>query len=290
MADAFAVDVEIASYGHGRRDVEAVVVSLQMVRDAVGQCYGVVFRSQPVALRGHVGQRLVFARDEGAAAVRGQIVQQLALAAANALRAAESFEVRAADVGQDAVVGFGDRRQQGDFAAGAGAHFDHAEFGVAGHGEQRQRHADVVVEIAVRGIDFEAFGQHAAHQLLGRGLAVAARNGQNRNRQFAAVFARQLLKGFERIADEYRAVAADGRRIVHDDVCGAFGECVGGEAVAVEGRPVQGEEDGPRLDAARVGRDAGVPPENIVQFGHMDAVYAGCRPGCVRCVCLRCGI
>ena len=30
--------------------------------------------------------------------------------------------------------------------------------------------------------------------------------------------------------------------------------------------------------------------ENIEQFGHMDAVYAGCRPGCVRCVCLRCGI
>ena len=264
MADTLVGDVEITSDGHGCGDVEPVVMPFEVVFEVLGQRDAVILRGQPVAFGGHVRQHLVLAGYEGAAAVRGQVVEQLALAAAHPLRAAEAFEVRTADVGQDAVVGLGDRGQQGDFAASAGSHLDHAEPCVAGHGEQRERHADVVVEVTARGVDLEAFGQHAAHQLLGRGLAVAARYGEYRDRQPAAVFACQLLQCPERVADQHHTVVGDGCRVVHDGIGRAFFQRLRREAVAVERRAAQGEEDGISPDVARVGGDVRVFPENIV--------------------------
>ena len=264
MADTLVGDVEITSDGHGCGDVEPVVMPFEVVFEALGQRDAVILRGQPVAFGGHVRQRLVLAGHEGAAAVRGQVVEQFALAAAHPLRAAEAFEVCTADVGQDAVVGLGDRGQQGDLAAGAGSHFDHAELRVAGHGEQRERHADVVVEVAARGVDLEAFGQHAAHQFLGRGLAVAARYGEYRDRQPAAVFACQLLQRPERVADQHHTLVGDGCRVVHDGIGRAFVQRLRREAVAVERRAAQGEKDGISPDVARVCGDVRVFPENIV--------------------------
>ena len=53
-------------------------------------------------------------------------------------------------------------------------------------------------------------------------------------------------------------------RIVGDGVGRAFFERFGDETVAVEGIAPQGEEDGVRLDPARVGRDTGVLAEKFV--------------------------
>ena len=249
VAYALLVDVEVAAHGYGGGDVEAVVFAFEPVLHALGEGRGVVLRGQRVALGGHRGQHVVVAADEGAAAVRGQEVVQLALAAAYALRTAEAVEVRTADVGNQAVVGLGDRAEQGDFAAGAGTHLHYAELRVARHGEQREGHADVVVEVALCGARAEPLGQHAVHEFLGRGLAVAAREGEDRDAQGPAVFAGQLLEGGQRVGHEQRARNL-GRhvRVVHHGGRGAGGEGRGGEDVAVEGRATQREEDRARHD------------------------------------------
>ena len=72
----------------------------------------VIFGGQRIAFGGHARQDFVVGRDEGVASVRREEVEQFALAAANPLRSAETFQVRQADVGQDAVVRLGDRCQQ----------------------------------------------------------------------------------------------------------------------------------------------------------------------------------
>ena len=255
------------STGDGGRDVESVVAAFQMVFDAGGQRCGVIFGGQRIAFGGHARQDFVVRRDEGVAAVRRVEVDQFALAAANPLRSAETFEVRQADVGQDAVVRLGDRCQQSQFAAGARAHLHHAELRVAGHGEQRQRHADVVVEVAAGGVDLEPLGQHAADKLFRGGFAVAARDGEDRDSERPAVAAGKVLQGFQRVVDEHDALPLVGSgdlRSVGDGVGRAFFERFGDETVAVEGIAPQGEEDGVRLDPARVGRDTGVLAEKFV--------------------------
>ena len=201
--------------------------------------------------------------------MRGEVVEQLALAAADPLGASEPFEVGASHVGQQAVVGFGDGGQQGDFAAGARAHLHDAELRAGIHRQQRQRDADVVVEVAAGGIDLETAREDAAHEFLGGGFSVAARYGEDRDTQCAAVFARESLEGLQRVGYEtYAGIAAGRRGIVRHGEGRSAGEGFGDEAVAVERGAAQGEEDRPRHDPARVGRDDGVFEEKFVEFGH----------------------
>ena len=220
-------------------------------------------------LGGHLAQRRVVLAHEGRSAVRREVVEDFALAAPDPFGTSESLEVGAADVGQQPVVGFGDRAEPRQLAAGAGSHLHDAEGRFPRHGEQRQRHADVVVEVPVRGVDGVALRQHAAHELLGRGLAAAPRDGEDRNPQHPAVRARQLLKGLEGVADKPHAAVA-GRRAERFGMVGhgRRGPLVEGlrhEAVPVEVGPVEGKKDRTRLDAPGVGRNMRVFPEKFVK-------------------------
>lgn len=125
----------------------------------------------------------------------------------------------------------------------------------------------MVVEVAAGGVDLEPLGQHAADKLFRGGFAVAARDGEDRDSERPAVAAGKVLQGFQRVVDEHDALPLVGSgdlRIVGDGVGRAFFERFGDETVAVEGIAPQGEEDGVRLDPARVGRDTGVLAEKFV--------------------------
>ena len=239
--------------------------------DAVGDRRIVEFHRQISPFGGHFHQRPVVAPHEGTAAVGGQIVIQLALAAPHTFETPESFEVRPPDVGNQAEIGLGDRTEQGDFAAGARPHLHHAQLRVARHRQQRKGYADMVVEIALRGVDRVFFGQHAAHQLLGRGLAVAADDRQQRNAEPATMLARQRLQGRQRVVYRHdpSGISFSGRRRdrrIVDDGAGRTGiERRQGEAVAVETVAPEGEEDRPFTCPPRVGRDGGVSLEQRIE-------------------------
>ena len=57
--------------------------------------------------------------------------------------------MRHPDIGDETVGGLGDAAQVGDFARVVGAHLHDGDFGAGCYGEQRERHADVVVEVAL---------------------------------------------------------------------------------------------------------------------------------------------
>ena len=99
-------------------------------------------------------------------------------------------------------------------------------------------------------MDPEPFGQHPAHELLGRGLAVRTDDAEDRNPQPAPVLARQLLQGRERILHHDQTVAKIGarsgdRRIVDHSEGGPRSRGIGGEAVAVERSAAQGKKSDP---------------------------------------------
>ena len=106
---------------------------------------------------------------------------------------AESLQVGAPDVGDDAVVRLGDVAQCLDFSRVVGAHFYDSELRFGGHAQQGQWHADMIVEIAFGGGGPVFFRQDGVTQFFGCRLAVRARDTQNGNFQLTAVVACQLL-------------------------------------------------------------------------------------------------
>ena len=144
-----------------------------------------------------------------------------------------------------------------------GPHLDDGDFRARGDGQQRERHADVVVEIALRGRDTVFLRQHGGDEVLGGGLAVGA--GQAEHRQFSATHVRPVPDGEiaqrgERIgyADEavdQRAGVAD-LGVIVDDRPGSTGlQRLEGVVVAVEILSPQGEEDLSAADGPAVGGD-----------------------------------
>ena len=100
-----------------------------------------------------------------------------------------------ADVGDEAVGWFGVGAIACDFAPVVGSHLNHGKVVLAGaQAQQRERHPDVVVQVADGGQHPELLGQHGREQLLGGGFAVRARDGQHRNSELLAVLPGQLLQ------------------------------------------------------------------------------------------------
>ena len=97
------------------------------------------------------------------------------------------------DVGDQSEIGLCDRTEQGDLSAVARSHLDESELGRAVHRQQRQRNADVVVQVAVCSIGMESAGQNSVSQLLGSRFPVAAGDGKDRDTQLPAVIGRKLL-------------------------------------------------------------------------------------------------
>ena len=113
------------------------------------------------------------------------VLQDFTLGARYALDRPESLEVSRTSVGNDNNVRGGESRQIGDLAGMIGAHFDHCEPVVLVDSREHQRHADVVVEVAVRGERRSLAAETGGDKLLERRLAIASRNADNRHVAFA---------------------------------------------------------------------------------------------------------
>ena len=125
--------------------------------------------------------------------------------------------------------------------------------------QQHQRQSDVVVEVAF-GLQHGRVGagfhpQDGRQHFLHRGLAVAAGDGDDRNRETLAPGGGQPAKREPRVVD------ADGRvefwrlrGVQHHAGC-ALLQGLGGESAAVELFAAQRDEEIARLDAAAVGAD-----------------------------------
>lgn len=279
-ADTLFRNAEPASDRDGSSDVESVVISFELAFEAVGNRGCILLGMKPRMFGRHFGQHGVFCADECPAARVVEKVEQLPFAAAHPLGTAESFQMAASDVGEKPVVGFGYGGQSGDFTAGAGTHFDDADLYIGSHREKCERYADEVVEVASGGINRILFGQHAADEFFGRRFAVAARNGDDGDAQCTPVFTGQILQGLQRVVyEEHARVGGCDLRVVDHRADCAFGECIGGEPVAVERCAAQGEENRIRFDTPCIGRNVRMFAEKGVKpivFHRIRYVFRRC--------------
>jgi hypothetical protein len=130
-----------------------------------------------------------------------QVIEQLALAGAHAAQRAETFEVSGCRVRDDADGRLCEPGEVVDLADVIGAELDDGRVVLAIEPHQRQRHADVVVQIALRHADRAADAEDRSDELLDRGLAAAAGNRDDRNRERRAPGARHGTESTARVAD-----------------------------------------------------------------------------------------
>jgi len=97
-------------------------------------------------------------------------------------------------IGDHADGGASDGDQGGDLAGPVGAHFHHGKAMRRRQPQQRQRHADVVVEIAAGGQTVTGLPEDRGRHLLGGGLAVAARHAHQWAAKVRAPVARGALE------------------------------------------------------------------------------------------------
>jgi hypothetical protein len=141
----------------------------------------------------------------------GQAHRQTRFLARHAIDRSESFEVSRRDARDDAYVGPRDVAEPRDLAGCARADLDDGRARLRLDPEQRQRHADLVVERARRPHGGHRVREHGAEPLLGRRLAARSRDADDLRAVAAPVFRGEVQQGLRRVrdADDERARRAD---------------------------------------------------------------------------------
>lgn len=159
------------------------------------------------------------------------------------------------NIGDHAVCRLGNLAQLGDFSLVVGPHFHKGEFSVHRHGEQREGHANVVVQVAMGSMHIEFPAQYRLDELFGGGFAIAACESKYRCFKTPPVGLCQALKGLESIVHRHNARSLYGR-VVHHSSDAAFGDGLMGKGVAVETLAFQGDVEQSRPAFPGVSRDA----------------------------------
>ena len=151
-------------------------------------------RDDPAGERRRAGhhQRVVGVADER---VPGPACSRIsALASAIAVARAEVADVGVADVGPDPHVGPGDVDEHADLAGVVHAELHHGDVGRRAQLHQRDRQAEVVVQVAAVLHHPVAGAEHGGDRVLGGGLAGAAGDGDDARARGAAHRPRQVLQ------------------------------------------------------------------------------------------------
>ena len=147
-----------------------------------------------------------------------------------------------ANIGDQAVRGLGDAAQEVDLPLVVSAHFDDGHLQPGRHGQQGQRHSNMVVQVALGGVQAVMAAQHGCQQFFRGRFTVTAGNGDHRYEELPAVMARQLLKGLQAVVHQDIAAALHRRRIVDNGISGAGIQGGGGELVSVEPLALNGKK------------------------------------------------
>ena len=156
-------------------------------------------------------------------------------------------------------VGPRDLGQVRDLAHAAHRQLAHHRLGVGLDPAQRERQADLGVEVGVARDGPQPPAQDGAQDVLGRRLPGRAGHADHPRARAPAHLGRDLAEGDQRVGHDDAALAGGGftGRAGHEHGRGPGGQRVGGEPGAVGARPRQGDEQVARGDRARVDRDSG---------------------------------
>ena len=118
-------------------------------------------------------------------------LDNLGLGAGDVLAAAQDTDVGGSDLAHDGKIGVGRLGQALNLMKMVHAHLEHQDLGIGRSGKHRERHADQVVEIALRGPDAITLGEHGGEHVLGRRLANRTGNADDQAAKLQAIYVRQ---------------------------------------------------------------------------------------------------
>ena len=277
-------NLEIIADGQGGHHIVGIVVADQVGCDRHGLSFVLHFHGQerrlgrggqdadtllldPVAAgaearteRNHLAKIRIVGIVEDHTALLAEVVVQFSFCLLDALKRAEALQVGLAHGRDQAAGGLGNLRERRNLAGCAGAHFHDGHLRMLVEAEQRERHADVVVEVGLSGYQVVRLGQYGRHQLLGRRLAVGAGDAHDGNVELPAVVSGQLLQHGQGILHHDALASFVGRSLqeeaVDDGVFGAGLQGVLGKVIAVELFTFQREKHHAFLDLPTVCRDS----------------------------------
>ena len=115
-------------------------------------------------------------RIENGCAIRRQRVDQLSFGQRHPFNAVEEFRMSVAYVSHNPYVRASNFRQRANLSGVVHAQLQHGDAAVLGQPQNRERHADVIVQISHRLSDRKAGGEQMRDGVLDRRLASAARH------------------------------------------------------------------------------------------------------------------
>ena len=161
----------------------------------------------------------VLAGEDGEGGMRGgagEVGEERPLLVGDAVLRAEELDVRRADRGDDPDVRLGDADEVADLARMVRPHLHDEDVGVGRAVEDRERQAEVVVEVAGGGVDLEAArAEERRDEFLRRRLTGGPRHADYGRLERAAVGARDARKLLAPVDDPHRALRA---RLVDEGV------------------------------------------------------------------------
>lgn len=184
----------------------------------------------------------------------------------NTLERTETLQVSLADISYEALVRESDIAEFADIAWVGSAHFDNGERVFFGKAEEGERHADLVIEIALSAEHVISEREGDIDKFLGGGFAVSACDSEERDIELLAVVASQLLEGLKDIIDQNQSIVIAEVIAVNDSVLAAAVKGTDSKIVAVEIGTSESEKDGAWFAEAAVCHDAFRGEEDFVEF------------------------
>ena len=207
-----------------RRAVEAAVLDVTGADVGRGPIPNVTTRPANRSARAHDSRASSALATSTSSAPR--LLEDLGLGVGDRVGGREEAQVRVADVGPHAHVGLGDADERADLPGVIHAQFDHRHLRPGAQLEQRERQADVVVQIALVPKHRVARRQELRGDLLRRRLARAAGDRHDLRARSPAHVARDVLQRARRVGD-----------LDHDSGAGRCRSCLGQAGVAVTTAP-----------------------------------------------------
>ena len=181
---------------------------------------------------------------------------QLCLSLYDTLEATEAFQMRLADVGDEAIIGVSNMAEEVNLTRVVGAHLHDGNLSIRLDAQQGERHTDVVVQVALSVDDIVFLGQYRRDEFLGGRLAIGAGDGKHNSFALSAVIGGEVLQGLQSVIHDEDALVLRQVFAVSDDEAGhALLGHLQGKVVGIEVLTFQGEEDSVFFDLAAVGGD-----------------------------------
>ena len=197
-------------------------------------------------------------------AARRQRVDDGAVFLGHGFDGGHEFEVLTLGVVDQGHRGLGDGGQGGNFTGMVHAQLDHRQRMVRAQAQHGQRHADLIVEVALSGQKslWLVGAQDGRHHLGHRGFAVAAGHGHQRQRELCTPVRGQFSQRQFGIGHHEAGQACDSQTrlgiiALADGGHRTFGFGLGQKFIGVETLATQGDKQVTRLQRAGVGVDAG---------------------------------